>query len=149
MVFDGFLKTHCCDIKSLLEASWTALGKFLGRFWGVLGRFWGVLGRSWPLLGRSWGALGRSWGTLGPLLGRSGAVLGHLGAILKPQEPIGSEKARRPKTLIPYVLERSWPLGDVLKAFRRHPGDIQGPSWQYVGGLWPLLGSPWSLLGTF
>ena len=56
------------------------------------------------LWGPTWAALGALLDALGPVLGlswaRLGALLGHLGAILRPQEPIESEKARRPKTLI-------------------------------------------------
>ena len=56
------------------------------------------------LLEPSWAALEAHLGALGPVLGLSGAclgaLLGHLGAILRPQEPIESEKTKRPKTLI-------------------------------------------------
>ena len=56
------------------------------------------------LLEPSWAALEALLGALGPVLGlswaRLGALLGHLGAILRPQEHIGSEKTRKPKTLI-------------------------------------------------
>ena len=43
------------------------------------------------------GALGA---VLGPSLAPLGALLGHIGAILRPQKHIGSEKARRQRTLI-------------------------------------------------
>ena len=97
------------------------LGALLGLFGGVWEVSWGHLGaidqkrgehfsaspRRGPksrLLGPSWAALGALLGALGPVLGLSwaplGALLGHLGAILRPQEPIGSEKARRQTTLI-------------------------------------------------
>ena len=62
MVFEGFYKFQCCDIKSHLEAFWGALGRLWGRFWGGLG----------ALLGR-----------LGWLLGRLEASLGALGGILE------------------------------------------------------------------
>ena len=55
------------------------------------------------LWGPTWAALGALLDALGPVLGlswaRLGALLGHLGAILRPQEPIGSEKERRPNTV--------------------------------------------------
>ena len=109
-----------------LGASWGPLGGILGASWRPLGASWALPGaileaidqkRGWvfvfpsprrglqmSILGRSWGHLGALLGALGALLGPSwgplGALLGHLGAILRPQKPIRSEKARRPKTLI-------------------------------------------------
>ena len=101
-----------------------SLGALLGSSWGSLegsGRSLGAIleaidqnsgehllgsprrGPKSRLLGPSWAALGALLGALGPVLGlswaRLGALLGHLGAILRPQEPIESEKARRPNTL--------------------------------------------------
>ena len=56
------------------------------------------------LLAPSWSALGALLGALGAVLEPSwaplGALLGHLGAILRLRIAIGSEKARRPTTLI-------------------------------------------------
>ena len=86
-------------------------GRSLGAIWEAIEQNSGehLLGppRRGPksrLLGPSWAALGALLGALGPVLGlswaRLGVLLGHLGAILRLQEPIGSEKARRPKTLI-------------------------------------------------
>ena len=104
---------------AVLGLSWGALGALLGPSWRPWSLSWGNLGghrskKGWillasprrslqtSLLGPSWGALGALLGALGAFLGPSwaplGALLGHLGAILRPQEPIGSEKGRRPKT---------------------------------------------------
>ena len=98
---------------ALLGPSWGSLGPLLGLSWAILEAIDQKRGRRIfrppprgpknRLLGPSWGALGALLDALGAVLGPSwaarGAVLGHLGAILMPQEPIGSEKARRPKTV--------------------------------------------------
>ena len=89
------------------------------------------------LLGPSWAALGARLGALGAVLGlfwaSLGAVLGHLGAILRPQEPIGSEKARRQKTLFfSNVFEGFWPLEGLLG---RLLDDLE-PSWGGAGASW-------------
>ena len=106
--------------RTLLEPSWAKKGGVEGlreRLGGLLGRSWAPWlkkrGGSIPVapsealkrrlgavLERSWAPRGRSWGRLGPSWAPLGALLGHLGAILRPQRPIGSEKARRPKTVM-------------------------------------------------
>ena len=89
-------------------------------------RLGAVLERSWAPLGRSWGRLGPSWAPLG-------ALLGHLGAILRPQRPIGSEKARMPKTLI---------FPRLLKGFGFLEGAVEGSK-----GTWIRLGAVLGPLG--
>ena len=90
----------------------------------------GLLGLSWAPLGPLLRALGAVWGaSWAPL----GALLGHLGAILRPQRPIGSEKARMPKTLI-----FRW----LLKDFCILEGAVEGSkgTWIRLGALLGPLG---------
>ena len=86
----------------------------------------GVLG---ALLGRSWAPLGRSLGRIGPL----GPLLGLAWAILRLPKPIGSEKARRPKTLFFHLF---------LHGFGILEGAVEGSK----GTLGSVLGLSWGLL---
>ena len=119
------------------EASWGHLGPHGSKRGGPLisiapsealkRRLGAVLERSWAPLGRSWGHLGPSWAPLG-------ALLGHLGAILRPQRPIGSEKARMPTTLI---------FRRLLTDFGILEGAVEGSkgTWIRLGAvLGPLVG---------
>ena len=86
------------------------------------------------LLEPSWAALEALLGALGPVLGlswaRLGALLGHLGTILRPQEPIGSEKARTQKNIdFLQVLEGTRPPKQKQHVPRRCQGV---PSWGAV-----------------
>ena len=116
---------------ALLGPSWGPQGPLLGLSGAILEAIEqkrrGFLFRPPPrgpknrLLGPSWGGLGALLDALGAVLGLSwaslGAVLGHLGAILRPQEPIGSEKARRQKTLIFFRFLKDFGLlGESLEA---------------------------------
>ena len=108
-----------------LGASWGPLGGILGASWRHLGASRAPPGAILEAIdqqkrtasikppprslkhrfsGSSWGALEALLGALGAVSGPSWAslatLLGHIGAILRPQEPIGSEKARRQKTLV-------------------------------------------------
>ena len=82
--------------------------------------------------------LGASWGALGAVLGLSqaslGAVLDHLGAILRPEEPIGSEKARELTTIVFHMF---------LKEFGLSRASLGGSlaTWSRLGAvLEPLAG---------
>ena len=129
------------------RAGWRVFGRGWEASWGHLGphgskrggpsipvapsealkrRLGAVLERSWAPLGRSWGRLGPSWAPLG-------ALLGHLGAILRLPKPIGSEKARMPKTLISPRL---------LKGFGILEGAVEGSK-----GTWIRLGAVLGPLG--
>ena len=67
--------------------------------------------------------MGPSWASLG-------ALLGHLGAILRPRKAIGSEKARKQKTLIfHWFLKDFGLLGGLLGRLRGH----LEPSWNGLG----------------
>ena len=95
--------------------------RFLGRYYGALG----------ALLGALRAVLGLSWASLGTLLGQ-------LGAILKPRKAIGSEQARRQKTLIFLRFLKDFSLlGGLL-------GELFGhlePSWDGLGASWSILGA--------
>ena len=106
-----FYKTQRVSIKMLLESSWDALGRLLGRFWGVLGRSWGALGRLGALLGRSWALLGRSWGALG-----------------------GVQKGSQEGLNIEWL---SWA---ILEPFWDRFGCLLGRSWGGLGDSWDALG---------
>ena len=113
------------------EASWGNLGPHCSNRGGVLTRIAPSEALKYGVLGPSWGALGRLLGALGAVLGSSwaplGALLDHLGAILRPQRPIGSEKARRPNTLV---------FPRCLKGFGILEGAVEGSK-----GTWIRLGA--------
>ena len=138
-------------LSGLSRGSFRALGALLGLSGGPLGSpnraSQGHLGgyrskeggsfRMPPPLGPSKPPLGAllrpSWGALGAVLGASwaplGAFLGRLGAILKPQKPIGSEKARRYNSVVFFR---------YLKDLGLLGGSLEGS-----GGTW---GRPWAVL---
>ena len=82
-----------------------------------------------------------SWASLG-------ALLGHLGAILRPRMAVGSEKARKPTTLI---FHSFWQDFGVLGVSWELPGGLLGASWGRLGPSWGalevLLGAFGELLG--
>ena len=103
------------------------------------------------LLVPSSAALGALLNALGPVLSLSwahlGALLGHLGAILRPQEHIGSEKAKRQKTLIFLIFLKNFgpsgaSLGDSVAAW----GRLQAVVSPRVGILGAILSHPKAIL---
>ena len=121
------------------------------------------------LLGPSWALLGARGAVLGPSWAHIGAVLGHLGAIWRPPEPIGSEKARRPKTFICPKCSKDF-VGRLLdhlkpscggggaswrRASWRHVVRYLAPCWAilrdlggHLGLSGALLEPPWAILGA-
>ena len=127
-------------------ASWRHVVSYLEQCWAILGQSWRPSikregasirvprrGPKMSLLGHSWGALGALLGALGAVLGLSwaplGALLGHLEAILRPRKVIGSEKARKQKTLLFLRC-----LKDVCLL-----GASSGRSWSPLGPSWGHL----------
>ena len=154
---------------SVLGASWGRLGASWGPLGAPLGSFRGGLGaileeinqsRGFPnygpplgssknrLLDPSCGALGALLGVMKAVSGLSwaslGALLGQLGAILRPRKAIGSEKARRQKTLI---FLRFWKDFSLLGGLLGRLGGLLEPSWSGLGASWSILEAILSQLG--